>query len=213
MPANLRPKEDNRVIEMKNLTISYPDTDDQVIKNASFFVERCDVVAIVGPTASGKSSLMRGLLGEMYIVSGSLYVEDSQVAYCGQIAWIKNVSIKDNIIGNSEYDEAWYDTVLDSCLLKPDLERISGGDEALAGSNGCNLSGGQKHRVVSLVCHNFDFIANAVCRRLREDFMRALRSFYLMTHSVHWIDQLHRRCTLDCSVKKAFCTGASLLSW
>lgn len=158
MPANLRPKEDNRVIEIKNLTISYPDTEDQVIKNATFFVERCDVVAVVGPTACGKSSLIRALLGEMYVVSGSLYVEDSQVAYCGQVAWIKNVSIKDNIIGNSEYDEAWYNTVLDSCLLKPDLERISGGDEAFAGSNGCNLSGGQKHRVVScfmaIVMHN-----------------------------------------------------------
>lgn len=58
------------------------------IKKTSLKIPRGQLVAIVGPVGSGKSSLLQGLIGEMRKESGSFKFGGS-VSYCPQNAWIQ----------------------------------------------------------------------------------------------------------------------------
>lgn len=141
----------SRVIEFYKAEIAVEGTEKAILPEVTVTIERRELVMVVGPTGGGKSTLLRAILGEIELLGGSLYVEAGFIAYCDQTAWIWNASIQVNIIGNSPVDMGWYDSVLEACLLKPDLRRLPQGDQTMVGSNGGNLSGGQKQRVVSII--------------------------------------------------------------
>ncbi|KAJ3185467.1 hypothetical protein HDU87_000088 [Geranomyces variabilis] len=106
--------------------------------------------AIVGPTGSGKTSLLLALLGEMRRASGQISLSDPRskdVAYAAQTAWCMNDSVKNNILFGAEFDAERYERVLDACALRLDLGVIPGGENAEIGEKGINLSGGQKARI------------------------------------------------------------------
>ncbi|KAI0803028.1 hypothetical protein BC629DRAFT_1491319 [Irpex lacteus] len=114
--------------------------------------KRGSINLIVGPTGSGKTSILMALLGEMhYIPAGpESYVQlprDGGVAYATQESWVLNATIRDNIVFGAPFDEARYDAVLDQCALKRDLELFEAGDLTEVGEKGVTLSGGQKARV------------------------------------------------------------------
>ncbi|KAF1850938.1 uncharacterized protein K460DRAFT_391320 [Cucurbitaria berberidis CBS 394.84] len=129
--------------------------------NLKFSVGKLNVV--VGPTGSGKTSLLMGLLGEMTKLKGDVYLpgggsrEDlkpdldtgltESVAYCAQQAWLINGTIKDNIVFASDWDQKRYDEVIVACSLQRDIEILDAGDETIVGEKGVTLSGGQKQRI------------------------------------------------------------------
>lgn len=63
------------------------------------------------------------------------------------LAWIQNLSLKENILFGLEYNDAFYHKVIDACALQPDLDVLPAGDLTEIGEKGINLSGGQKQRV------------------------------------------------------------------
>lgn len=121
-----------------------------LIRDGTFDIHRSTITIVTGPVASGKSLLLRALLGEVRF-EGTIKFDamENTIAYCDQKPWLCNLSIRQNIVGDQPFDSAWYENVLETCLLTEDLLRLSEGDESLAGSEGVNLSGGQKQRVVS----------------------------------------------------------------
>jgi hypothetical protein len=74
---------------------------------------------------------------------------NGRTSYVPQQAWIKNATLKNNILFNREsaYDEEFYNQVLENCQLLPDLKIMVAGDKTEIGEKGINLSGGQKQRV------------------------------------------------------------------
>jgi ABC-type multidrug transport system fused ATPase/permease subunit len=122
-----------------------------------------DLNVIVGPTGSGKTSLLMALLGEMTKLKGSVFLPggccredikvDSEtgltesVAYCAQQAWLVNGTVKDNIVFASNWDAKLYKDVIVACSLQRDLEILDAGDETVVGEKGVTLSGGQKQRI------------------------------------------------------------------
>lgn len=59
---------------------------------------------IIGPVGSGKSTLLKALMGETPSSKGFVYVSSLEAAFCDQTSFITNDSIRDNIVGASEYD-------------------------------------------------------------------------------------------------------------
>lgn len=101
-----------------------------------------------GPVGCGKSTFLKGLLGETPKISGRLSVISSQIAYCDQTPWIISGSIRDNIVVAAEFDDVWYQSVVHACSLDTDIRRMPEGDATVVGSKGVKLSGGQKQRLV-----------------------------------------------------------------
>lgn len=126
------------------------DGEKAILNDISIKILPSTLTLLVGPVASGKSTLLKSLLGETYLHSGSIWFGDTgSVAYCDEDAWILNRSIRDNIVGFSEYSEEFYSTVMKACQLEEDVAHLPNGDLSVVGSQGISLSGGQKQRVVS----------------------------------------------------------------
>jgi len=117
---------------------------------------------IIGPTGSGKTSLLMALLGEMELLKGEVYLpgyharEDltvdeegytESVAYCSQAAWLLNDSIRNNIVFAAPFNRDRYNKVVEACGLSRDFEILKAGDQTEIGEKGIALSGGQKQRV------------------------------------------------------------------
>ncbi|KAI8802118.1 hypothetical protein BJ742DRAFT_873513 [Cladochytrium replicatum] len=127
------------------------------------------LTVVCGATASGKSSVLMAILGEMYRVAGDYFTPNEEVpsfginyanlkesaglsangpvAFVSQQAWLLNATVRDNILFGKDYDEERYRKVLFACSLEKDLETLEGGDMTEIGEKGINLSGGQKQRI------------------------------------------------------------------
>ncbi|KAI0357917.1 P-loop containing nucleoside triphosphate hydrolase protein [Trametes cingulata] len=114
--------------------------------------QRGEINLIIGPTGSGKTSLLMALLGEMhYIPTGpDSYVSlprEHGIAYAAQESWVLNETIRNNILFGAPFDDERYNKVINQCALKPDLSIFEAGDETEVGEKGITLSGGQKARI------------------------------------------------------------------
>ncbi|XP_040858978.1 multidrug resistance-associated protein 5 isoform X2 [Ochotona curzoniae] len=83
---------------------------------------------------------------EMTLLEGSIAISGT-FAYVAQQAWILNATLRDNILFGKEFDEERYNSVLNSCCLRPDLAILPNSDLTEIGERGANLSGGQRQRI------------------------------------------------------------------
>ncbi|KAF2317860.1 hypothetical protein GH714_041179 [Hevea brasiliensis] len=105
------------------------------------------LVAIVGSTGEGKTSLISAMLGELPAISDTSAVIRGSVAYVPQVSWIFNATVRDNILFGSPFDSVRYEKAIDVTSLQHDLDLLPGGDLTEIGERGVNISGGQKQRV------------------------------------------------------------------
>ena len=117
------------------------------LHDINLFVKSGTFHVIAGPTASGKTSLLSSMLGQMTKKLGEIKIASKSMAYVSQEAWIQNKTIKDNIIFGKAFDSLLYRLVLRACALEEDLILLPEGDLTMVGDNGVNLSGGQKQRI------------------------------------------------------------------
>ncbi|KAJ2383257.1 hypothetical protein GGI05_005374, partial [Coemansia sp. RSA 2603] len=137
------------------------------LKNVNLHFPAGGLSLIAGPTGSGKSSLLSALIGEMTLTSGRIMLPTARtphtdpvlgdltgnglaitnIAYVAQEAWLRNATIRENILFGEPYDQKRYEEVLRICSLKPDLRILTAGDMTEIGERGVTLSGGQKQRV------------------------------------------------------------------
>lgn len=128
--------------------------------SVSLDINEGHLVAVVGAVGSGKTSLISALLGEMNKIKGHINLKVNQktlycicyavtyvhllmsckhvlaqgsVAYVPQQAWIQNATLKDNILFGSELNDKEYQSVVDACALRPDLDLLPGGDQTEIG--------------------------------------------------------------------------------
>lgn len=126
--------------ELKNVSVFS-------LRNVSLSVLKGGKTMLCGTVGAGKSTILKALLGELQLASGSVSIRSKSIAYCDQEPWILNATIEDNIVGENTPDEERLLRILRVCDLETDLARFPDGIRTLAGSEGCNLSGGQKQRV------------------------------------------------------------------
>ncbi|KAJ2799091.1 hypothetical protein H4R20_004568, partial [Coemansia guatemalensis] len=117
-----------------------------ILENINVKCKKNELIAVIGRVGSGKSSLVSAILGDMIKHSGDVTVRGS-IAYVAQQPWILNATLRDNILFGSNYDQEFYNQVIDACALRQDIDMLSAGDVTEIGERGINLSGGQKMRV------------------------------------------------------------------
>ncbi|KAK4209940.1 P-loop containing nucleoside triphosphate hydrolase protein [Rhypophila decipiens] len=111
------------------------------------------LTAVIGPTGSGKTSLLLSILGQLSAVSGHITLH-GDVSYAAQEPMILSGTFKDNITlggritSGGGRGQSRYRDVLQRTGLDIDLFGCPGGPEnAVIGESGSNLSGGQRARV------------------------------------------------------------------
>ncbi|EEP77403.1 hypothetical protein UREG_02252 [Uncinocarpus reesii 1704] len=116
------------------------------LTNLNISIGRNELIAVIGTVGSGKTSLLAALAGDMRLTAGGVAMGASR-AFCPQYAWIQNASLKDNILFGKEYNNAWYNEVVEACALRADLDMLPAGDRTEIGERGITISGGQKQRL------------------------------------------------------------------
>ncbi|KAK1755881.1 ABC multidrug transporter [Echria macrotheca] len=123
-----------------------PDT--PIVKDVSLRVTQdTKLTVILGPVGCGKSTLLKGLLGEALRLGGTVSAATAEISFCDHNPWLFNGSVRDNIVGDSEFDERFYESVVHACALDVDFDQFPQGDSTNVGSKGVSLSGGQKQRI------------------------------------------------------------------
>lgn len=117
-----------------------------ILKDINLSIESKELVGITGNVNSGKSSLLKSILGCLRKVSGEMEVKGT-VAYLGQEVWIQEGTIRSNIILDKAFNEELFDKIVNLCQLTEDLNVMEKSDMTMLTTNGNSLSGGQKARI------------------------------------------------------------------
>ncbi|KAJ8923964.1 hypothetical protein NQ315_006740 [Exocentrus adspersus] len=134
-------------ILLQNITAKWlKDATEDTLHNISLSVSSSQLVAIIGPVGSGKSSIINLLLKELPVSSGKMEIV-GEISFSPQEPWLFSGSVRQNILFGEEYDEKRYEKVVDVCALKSDFALFPFGDKTLVGEKGKSLSGGQKARI------------------------------------------------------------------
>ena len=171
-----------------------------VLKNINFNCKQSELVIVVGPVGSGKSSLFQAILSEIKIRQGSIEV-NGKLSYASQESWIFGGTIRENILFDSEFDQERYEKVIKVCALERDLKLFADGDETFIGERGIVLSGGQKARVSLARALYYDadiyllddplsavdlHVAKHLFKNAIKDFLKN-KTVILITHQLNYI--------------------------
>ncbi|KAJ1886585.1 hypothetical protein LPJ71_009017, partial [Coemansia sp. S17] len=117
-----------------------------ILKNVTFNATGKELVAVVGKTGSGKTSLLLAMCRELEITRGTGTLS-GRVGYLEQSPWIMNDTMRANILFGREFEEEYYWKVVNACALTQDIELWPERDLSLIGERGINISGGQRARL------------------------------------------------------------------
>ncbi|XP_030512710.2 ABC transporter C family member 12-like isoform X7 [Rhodamnia argentea] len=136
------------VISIKDGNFSWDSKAEKpMLSNINLDIPVGSLVAIVGGTGEGKTSLISAMLGELPPVSNACVTIRGTVAYVPQVSWIFNATVRDNILFGSEFEQEKYWKAVSVTELEHDLDVLPGRDLTEIGERGVNISGGQKQRV------------------------------------------------------------------
>tara|TARA_B100000780_G_scaffold265879_1_gene221657 strand:+ start:189 stop:1946 length:1758 start_codon:yes stop_codon:yes gene_type:complete len=146
-------------ISIQNLGFSY-DKDNRILEDISINISKGSMVGIVGPSGSGKSSLIDLILGFHLPDKGKILIDGinlnelkindwrNLIGYIPQQPFLFNLSIKENLLWSNK-DASDID-IKKACKLANAHEFIEALDnryETIVGERGARLSGGQAQRI------------------------------------------------------------------
>jgi ATP-binding cassette subfamily C (CFTR/MRP) protein 1 len=135
-------------IVIRHGTFGWNSSEEHIFQDIDVTIKTSQLTMIIGPVASGKSTLLKAFLGETPSSKGFVHITSMEIAFCDQTPWLKNGTVQKNVLGFFNFDSLWYNAVIHACGLEEDLVALPMGDQSLIGSKGITLSGGQKQRIV-----------------------------------------------------------------
>jgi ATP-binding cassette subfamily B protein len=145
-------------IELKDVSITYGQK--PALKQISFKVSAGSKIAVIGPTAAGKSQLLYLLTGLIKQDSGEVLfdgrsIDDynsesfhSQVGFVFQDSIIFNMSIRENIAFSDTVTDDSLQKAIDTAELRDFIEGLPNKLSTIVSERGSSLSGGQKQRIM-----------------------------------------------------------------
>lgn len=148
-------------IRAKDLTFAYSAQSEPVLCRANFEIPAGSLVAIVGPSGAGKTTLMRLLLGLLTPQSGTLEIDDTPLTMNNLAAWRARVgavmqddyllsgSLADNIsFFDPHPNQARIEKAARFARIHEDIARMAMGYHSLVSDMGVALSSGQRQRIL-----------------------------------------------------------------
>ena len=134
-------------ISTKNLTFRYPESQTKLFDNLTLEIKEKQKVAILGKIGSGKSSLVRILLG-LYIPDDGLVMVGRNFGVVHQNVALFSGKIRDNItLGVDDYDDDFLVNTAKASGVMDWLSKLPNGFDYELSEGGKELSGGQKQTV------------------------------------------------------------------
>lgn len=146
-------------IEFKNVSFSY-NNDKEILKNINFKINNGEKIAIVGPTGSGKTTIIQLLLKFYNINSGSILIDGKNINDINtsilrnnikvvlQDAHLNNENIKDVLKYSNDVSDLEIKDLLKKINIKPNFLGMNDNLENITSIN--NLSNGQK-QIISMI--------------------------------------------------------------
>ena len=172
LDGNVKKGNEEGTVEFKHVYFKYPNAEEYVLEDISFKVNKGDVVAFIGSTGSGKSTLIN-LVPRFYdVTSGEVLVDGINVkdydqnslhnilGYVPQKAVMFNGSVKYNVSygenGKGKKNNKLIEEAIKVAQAEDFVTKMDEGYDSHIAQGGTNVSGGQKQRLA---------IARAVARK------------------------------------------------
>lgn len=164
---NVIPVQENRMklpnpeghLALRNVAVSPPGSQRLVLQGISFEVEAGSAIGIIGPSAAGKSSLARAIIGVWPIVMGTIRIDGAElghwdneqlgrhIGYLPQDVELFSGSIAENIARFQVVDENKVIEAAQLAGVHGMIQQMPGGYNTQIGEGGQSLSGGQRQRI------------------------------------------------------------------
>ena len=198
-PSEDKPNlEEFESLEIKGLSYNYPSSSKIILDDINIKINKGDLVGIIGPSGSGKSSLVDLLLGLLAPTNGEIFYNKkpleenlknwrSQVVYIPQEIFLIDATLRLNValgVESADIDNNLVYQSLKQASLIEMVEQMENGIETVLGENGIRLSGGQRQRIA--LARSFyhgrnllimDEATSALDNKTEEEILKEIRQF------------------------------------
>lgn len=146
-------------IEFRNLTFSYENSTAPVLKDVNLFIPEGSSLAIVGPTGSGKTTLVSMIPRLLEAAPGSLLIDGDSVmdyrlsdlrqaiGFVPQETFLFGETIRENVaLGAPDASDEAVLEAARAAHIRDEILQFPKGFQTIVGERGITLSGGQKQR-------------------------------------------------------------------
>jgi ABC-type multidrug transport system fused ATPase/permease subunit len=148
-------------LSLRNVSFTYPNSESRALKDISLEIQPGRMVAIVGPTGSGKTTLVDIMLGILEPSEGSIFLNGENplyaiqqwpgsIGYVPQDVMISNGTIAENIAMGFPKEAVSQEAILKALevsQLRDYLQSLPDGIDTRVGDKGSLMSGGQRQRL------------------------------------------------------------------
>ena len=145
-------------VELRDVSLVYGQK--PALKNVSFSIAAGSKIAIIGPTAAGKTQLLYLLTNLINPTSGYVHYDGrsidsynsesfhSQVGFVFQDSIIFNMSIRENIAFSDTVTDESLEKAIETAELRDFIDNLPDKLNTIVSERGSSLSGGQKQRIM-----------------------------------------------------------------
>ena len=147
---------DSIAVKLDHVSFTHHGETHPVIVDASIEIPTGSITAFVGPTGSGKTTLIDLLAGLLQPTSGSIELIDGRRTVVFQEAFLFTGSVRENVTVGEQLDDEQVTEALRLACADGFVGELQDGLDTLVGERGISLSGGQRQRIA---------LARALARR------------------------------------------------
>jgi ABC-type multidrug transport system fused ATPase/permease subunit len=160
-PQGMPPLPLTSCISLERVTVQYGGVRDPALNDVSLTIPKGCTLGIVGPTGSGKTTLVDVILGLLQPNQGAVLVDGQnisgrerewqrQVGYVPQDVYLSDDSIRRNVafgLADEAIDNEAVWRAIDAAQARDFVERLPLGFNTVVGERGIRLSGGERQRI------------------------------------------------------------------